>query len=367
MTNLLANLRFTDLLGDGPEGSEEDLKVDTTEKTPEEIAAEEAAAAEAAAAEAAKKAKPKPEDNKDPEDTNSDDAGSDDIDPDAGSETIISTVAQALGYEMEEGEEYEETYEGLANFTKKAAEKMANSQVAEFFAAYPDVEEFVRYRMAGGDPTKYLEVVSQPDYSKITLAEDDEAMQRTIVTKFLSRQGFDETEIKETLEDYANTGILFKQAQKAQGKLNKITEEDRARVIAEAAKRAEKEQEENNKLWSDVQETVAKGVIKGIQIPESEKKSFFAWLATPVKGDKQGRSQRAIERESMDVETMVALEYLYFKKLDLSKLIKAKANTLQAEQLKDKLKGGAAKPKLGGTESKPTGRKTELPSLNELF
>ena len=59
-------------------------------------------------------------------------------------------------------------------------------------------------------------------------------------------------------------------------------------------------------------------------------------MATPV--DNKGRSQRLIDREKLDQESILAMEYLMYKGLDISKLVSAKVNTKQAASLKAKLK-----------------------------
>jgi hypothetical protein len=341
----LKNLKFTDLLGETPETVEE-----VQEQVPEVEKKEEAPVKE--------QAKPEPEEVKEPE-------AAPEEKTEADEPRIITSIAESLGYTFEEGEEYPDDEDGLKSFVTKATEKMAGAQLLEFFGQFPEVEEFARYRINGGDPAKYFEAVSGGTIEKVVLKEDDEATQRAVVNKFLVKQGFEEAEITEMIDDYANTGLLFKQAKSAQTKLTKYSEAEHQRVIADTQKLKDKEMEDTRKLWNDVETTITTGVIRGIQVPEAEKKKFFEWMAKPV--DKQGRSAREIAREKMDTESIVALEYLLYKNFDLGKLVMAKANTLQAKELRERLAGSTSSKKLSGTGTAPARKPDTLPSFKDLL
>jgi len=279
--------------------------------------------------------------------------------------TVIANLATSFGYQFEEGEEYPDDEDGLKSFVPKVAEKMASAQLLEFFQQFPDVEEYTRYRINGGDPDKYREAVAGAGIEKVTLTEEDEATQKTMLNKYLVKQGYEAAEIEEIITDYSNTGLLFKQAKNAQTKLAKMSEKEHAAIVANQQKAKDQEVAETREFWGKIENTVTTGVIKGIQIPDSEKKKFFDWMAKPA--DKQGRSQRDLTREKMDVETMIAMEYLLYKNFDLGKLITAKAQTIQARSLRAGLGGSTTGKKLSGSGSQPVKMPVKLPGINEIF
>jgi hypothetical protein len=92
-------------------------------------------------------------------------------------------------------------------------------------------------------------------------------------------------------------------------------------------------------------------------------------MATPV--DKNGRSQRLVDRQKMDQESILAMEFLVYKGLDLSKLINTKATTRQAVNLKTKLKASTqtASRRMKGNKGgyNRALSRTTVPTLEKLF
>lgn len=82
--------------------------------------------------------------------------------------------------------------------------------------------------------------------------------------------------------------------------------------------------------------------------------------------DKQGTTARALQRKDMDTETLLALEYMFYKKLDLGGLVTTKAKTIQAQSLRDRLNTSSAGSRMGSSKTKPT-RQAQLPSAQSLF
>ena len=141
-------------------------------------------------------------------------------------ESIISELQSKLGYELEQ--EFDESIEGLTEFTKATAEKMAQEQMQNVFSAFPDVQEYLNYRANGGDPRKYFQTAApERDFSAMEVSEGDLVTQKQIVGAFLESQGFDSAEIKETLEDYEDAGILERHARKALTRLQDKQAKDR--------------------------------------------------------------------------------------------------------------------------------------------
>jgi len=351
--NLFDKMSFMDIISEGkPGGSPAPAEEEDDSTTVESI-------------EDNKPAPPKNEDlDPEPEEAEEEEE-QEGSEPDApASDGLIGTLAQSFGITLEEGESYEETEEGLISFTKKAAEHMAMQNLEELFEKLPDVQAYMEYRMNGGDAGKYMAAQSQTDYTALELKEDDVRSQKTILVELMSRQGYDQNEIDETLQDYEDTGILYKQSKKAQSKLSSLVKTERESIVQAQAREAEKRGAENTAYWNRIQETVEKGELKGIKIPETEKKKFYDWMNKPI--DKQGTTARALQRKDMDTETLLALEYMFYKKLDLGGLVTTKAKTIQAQSLRDRLNTSSAGSRMGSSKTKPT-RQAQLPSAQSLF
>lgn len=259
------------------------------------------------------------------------------------SESIITEFKTHFGYELDG--EFSEDLDGLKLLTTEVAKKIAQQELDTVFQAVPDVAEYMNYRLKGGDPERFFKVnFEEPDYEKFEITEDSTEINKQILRVFLKKQGFEDSEVMETIQDYEDTGILYKQANKAKPKLVNMQKTEKEKLFIEQQEAEKQAAEEADKQWKQIESTINSGKLGNIAIPESEKKKFFDWLAIPVNN---GKSQRMIEREQLDTENMLALEYLLYKKFDIAKLAVAKQQTNQANRLKDLLKNK-------GNESKGT-------------
>ncbi len=284
-------------------------------------------------------------------------------DSESGDVSIIDELKQKLGYELEG--DFEDSVDGLLEFTKGTADQMAQDQIETFFERFPDVREYMNYRADGGDPKKYFQISSsETDYSTLEVSSDDIKTQKAIVSQTLKDQGFSPEEIQETLEDYEDADILEKHASKALKRLQKKQESDKEKLITTQKEEATKAAQENEARWKEISDIVDNGSLNGLNVPQREKKKFFEWLAVPV--DNQGNSQRTLERDKLDQETMLALEYIVYKGFDLNKLAENTMKTAKAQSLRKRLGGATtASSRLKGGKTQRAG--ISLPTLDEVF
>lgn len=275
-------------------------------------------------------------------------------------ESIISEIKNHFGYEVEG--EFSEDIEGLKTLTTEIAKKIALEEFQQVFEAYPDVAEYMQFRMNGGDPDKFLDLNKNIDYSTIQLDEDNLNQSKEIISTFLRKQGFTDEDIRDTISDYEDTGILAKQAKKILPKLQDLSTKEKQSILEQHEKQRQAEIEETREHWKNIRSTIDSGKVKNIAIPEADKKKFFDWMALPKENNK---SQRDIDREKMSLDDMIALEYLIYKGLDISKLAIAKQNTQETERLKSLL--GSKGNKIKGTPSSAKKTFREVGKLEEYI
>jgi hypothetical protein len=283
--------------------------------------------------------------------------------------SIISTLKERLGYEIEG--DFEDDYDGIAGLTKAMAEKIAEEQFRSVFQSFPDIQEYLNYRVSGGDPDKFFKVAAKEiDFGKLSLSKEDKGMQRKVVESFMQMQGFEPEEITETIQDYEDAGLLLKNSERAVKKLAAHQVKQKESLVQEQQKQARETAKQTQETWGQIGSIINKGRLRDFTIPESDKKRFYSWMATPV--DNNGRSQRLIDREKLDQESILAMEYLMYKGLDISKLVSAKVNTKQAASLKSKLKSSKPtasrrmKGNKGGYNKTSNGR-PNIPTLDKLL
>jgi len=288
---------------------------------------------------------------------------------DTEAEAPNDNLQERMGYDIEG--EFADDYDGIANLTKAMAEKIAEEQFQSVFQSFPDIQEYLNYRVSGGDPDKFFKVAAKEiDFGKLQLNKDDKGMQRKVVESFMQMQGFEPEEISEAIQDYEDAGLLLKNSERAVKKLAAHQVKEKESLVKQQQQQAQETARQTQETWGQIGSIINKGRLRDFTIPESDKKRFYSWMATPV--DNQGRSQRLIDREKLDQESILAMEYLMYKGLDISKLVSAKVNTKQAASLKAKLKSSKPtasrrmKGNKGGYNKSSNGR-PNIPTLDKLL
>lgn len=277
---------------------------------------------------------------------------------------VIDTLRKKLGYEVEGS--FKDDYDGVVSFTQTVANEIAKEQLDAIFQQYPDVEQYLQFRYNGGDSKKYFQTHSpEVDYNAVQLSDDDISTQRLIVQEHLAMQNYTAEEIAETVQDYIEAGLLHKHAQRGLVKLQQAQKTKAEQLIVEQQQQAEQHRTQVQQQWTAIQTTIDNGRLKGFEVPAADRKKFYAWMSEAV--DNQGRTQRLIDRESMDLETQLAMEYLAWKNFDLNKLVTNSSRTKEAKNLKERLQQPttAAKRMKGGGNSYKAPKK--LPSLKDLL
>ena len=248
--------------------------------------------------------------------------------------SMFATLSEKLGYEVEG--DFHEDYDGLANYTTAVGEQIANERLQKMFEQYPDVAEHFQYRSNNGDPLKYFEAQqAELDYNSIEI-DDNLAVQKRVVIDGMRQAGFGDTEISEMVEDLEDTGLLKKQASRYLGRLQATQATRKEQLLAQQAEQAQQQRAEAEAYWSSVQDTINTGNLKGLSIPQRQRGKFFDWMTTPV-ADNESATQRDIDRQNIDQETALAVEYLLYQGFDLKKLATSAAATQKVSTLKSKL------------------------------
>ena len=277
---------------------------------------------------------------------------------------VIDVLRSKLGYEVEG--EFAEDYDGVVAFTQTVANEIAKEQLDSVFSQFPDVEQYLQYRYNGGDPKRYFQATApQVDFSAIEIDSEDVSTQRGVVQEFLARSGYTAEEIAETIQDYVDAGILERQATRSLGKLQKMQQQEAVSILEKQQQEAQQRQRQVQQQWTNIQSTINAGTVRGFEIPTADRKKFFSWMSDAV--DNQGNTQRLIDRQSMDIETQVAMEYLLWKNFDLNKLVANRNNTQKAQNLKQKLQqNNTASTRMKGGQTSYKAPK-KLPSLKDLL
>ena len=281
--------------------------------------------------------------------TNDEEEEDDDDQTNTGDENnFIKSIADKLGIELGEDEEFEDSEEGLIQFTQRAAEEFADAKLNGFFEALPPIAgDFFDYlQMLGEDATEqniksfFTAVNPEIDYKSVDLTNED--IQKSVMRTFYRKMDYSDEEIKEAIEDLEIAGTLSKQAKTASTKLAAIQEKDRA-VLLEEQRQADMVKRQNTqRFFGNVKQVIDNGKVNNFSIPVSEKKAIFDY-------DVQGAFMKDLNEILKDPSKRVELAIAVKNKFNLNKYIATAAQTQKANGLRDKLKSGTSKLKGGNS------------------
>ena len=277
---------------------------------------------------------------------------------------MFATLGAKLGYEIEG--DFSEDYDGLAEYTTAVGQQIANEQLEKIFATMPDVREYFEYRANNGDPLKYFEAQqAQMDYNSIQV-DDNIAVQKRVVIDGMRQQGFGDEDISRMVESYEDAGILKDNASIYLQQLQRTQGQRKEQLLAQQQQEATQQRAEAEAYWNGVQETINAGNLKGMSIPQRQRGRFYEWMTTPV--NEQGVTQRDIDRQNIDQETALAVEYLLYQGFDLKKLASNAAATQKVSSLKSKLTAApSAGSRMKSRTKSGTTKANTIPSLKDLL
>lgn len=281
----------------------------------------------------------------------------------APAESMFATLGAKLGYEVEG--DFAEDYDGLAEYTTAVGQQIANEQLEKIFASMPDVKEYYEYRANNGDPLKYFEAQqAEMDYHNVDI--QNEAIQKRVLIDGMRQQGFGDEDIARMVESYEDAGILADNANIYLRQLQATQGQRKQQLLAQQEQEAQQQRAAAEEYWNSVQSTINQGNLKGMQIPTRQRGKFYEWMTTPV--NEQGFTQRDLDRQNIDQETALAVEYLLYQGFDLKKLASNAASTQKVSALKSKLTAApSAGSRMKSRTKSGTTKANTIPSLKDLL
>jgi len=198
--------------------------------------------------------------------------------------TIIAKHLAEQGIlEAEIDEEFHSSDEGFSKLVEKTVEKK--------FEKYKDsltndtAKSFLEYLENGGKPETFIQAYSGVDYTTIETdsLEDDDNLAKKIITDSLIMEGFSNDEIKETLKDYEEGGILDRQAKRSLTKLQKAQTTQRENLVEQQKQQKQEyvkqHQEYLNTLKKDIE---TREDIAGFKFKSPKEKTEFYEYITKV-------------------------------------------------------------------------------------
>lgn len=243
---------------------------------------------------------------------------------------LFDAIAEELEWEFDEEEEKEKpkTVEELVNYFKEVIEEQSVPQYASEEVA--KLDEFVRN---GGNIEDYFTITPEIDYENFDTTV--ETNQKQIVRMLLVEKGYNEKQINRKIEKYEDAGILEDEAEDALEAMKDISEAKKEQLLEnqkkEHANRVAKQQEFMNSVVGEIS---AMDNIRGIKIPEKDKKALLAYI---FKADANGKTQYQKDY-SKSVKNLIESAYFTMKGDTLLDTAKKMGTSSAIKNLKQSLR-----------------------------
>lgn len=266
------------------------------------------------------------------DDVNNIDDNDDDVDEEESSKVtaLFDAIAEELEWEFDDDEEEEKpkTVEELVNYFKEVIKEQSVPQYANEDVA--KLDEFVRN---GGDLNDYFTLTPEIDYENFDTTI--ESNQKQIVKILLAEKGFNEKQIARKIEKYEDAGILEDEAEDALEAMKEIEETKKEQLLEDQRKQHEQMVARQQKFMDDVVgEINAMKDIRGIKVPEKDKKALLAYI---FKADANGKTQYQKDY-SKSVKNLIESAYFTMKGDTLLDTAKKMGTSSAIKNLKQSLR-----------------------------
>lgn len=266
------------------------------------------------------------------DDVNNIDDNDDDVDEEESSKVtaLFDAIAEELEWEFDDDEEEEKpkTVEELVNYFKEVIKEQSVPQYANEDVA--KLDEFVRN---GGDLNDYFTLTPEIDYENFDTTI--ESNQKQIVKMLLAEKGFNEKQIARKIEKYEDAGILEDEAEDALEAMKEIEETKKEQLLEDQRKQHEQMVAHQQKFMDDVVgEINAMKDIRGIKVPEKDKKALLAYI---FKADANGKTQYQKDY-SKSVKNLIESAYFTMKGDTLLDTAKKMGTSSAIKNLKQSLR-----------------------------
>jgi hypothetical protein len=259
---------------------------------------------------------------------------------------FILELANKMGVELPEGIDFEDSEDGLMQFSDYVADVKADEKLNGWLSALPPVAtDFFDYLQMLGDSADedkikefFTTVKPEIDYKSVDLT--DVNAQKAVMRTLYKSLDYSDDEIKDAIEDLEIANTLEKQAKLAAGKLAVRQEKERENMLHKERAEAQMRKEAVQQFFGNVKGVIESGKVNNFTIPVQERRAIFEYDA---KGQFMEDLNAVLKDPAKRVELAIALK----NKFNLDKYVKTAAATQRATSLKDKVK--SSKMKSGNT------------------
>lgn len=228
----------------------------------------------------------------------------------------------------------------------------------EYVESIPEEYQSIFKHLKAGRPLdEWVDAVKPLDYDGIDLT--DEENQKQLIEDHLALTGMDDDDIKETIKEYEDLGILDKKSTVALKYLKKNENAKAKQYEAELDKELERQEVENKKSLDDLKKDIlSKDELGKIKLDKSTREKLFDHITKPV--NKKGESKLVVNQKDKDKQLLLAyLDMIDFNFDDLRKGVETKVTSGLRQKLSNFTDKNATK--TGGKSVKEPKQSVRVP------
>jgi hypothetical protein len=193
---------------------------------------------------------------------------------------------------------------------------------------------------ANGGQLEDLFSPQEPDFSQVTIKEDDvDAQKAQMMSYYTNFKGFSPAKARRMVEaDEDSEEGLFKASQDAIKERATVQEKQRAIEEENTRKRAEDQKKADIQMVNTISGVIKKGELGTFRVPKSEVSDFENFIFSSVTRNNEGGYTIVQSIDPSSLEKQLQAMYFAFKGGELSSIIQTAAKSERAKQTKRTLK-----------------------------
>lgn len=241
---------------------------------------------------------------------------------------FFGVMAEKFGWEMGDDDEVPSTPEELVDYFQAVIEENSVPRYAS-----EEVEALDNFVKNGGNLRDYFEIDGELDLEDFSI-EDNEVNQKIILKEFLKEKGYSNKQIDKKLTKYEDAGLLEDEAEDALEALKEIRENKKQQLLKDQENQAKEAARRQQEYFNSVVNEI-KGMqdIRGIKIPEKDKKQLLEYIFKP---DADGKTQYQKDW-SKSVKNLLESAYFTMKGDTLLKAAKNEGSSDAISKFKNSL------------------------------
>lgn len=241
---------------------------------------------------------------------------------------FFGVMAERFGWEMGDDDEIPSTPEELVDYFQDVIEENSVPRYAS-----EEVEALDNFVKNGGNLRDYFEIDGELDLEDFSI-EDNEVNQKIVLKEFLKEKGYSNKQIDKKLTKYEDAGLLEDEAEDALEALKEIRENKKQQLLKDQENQAKEAARRQQEYFNSVVNEI-KGMqdIRGIKIPEKDKKQLLEYIFKP---DADGKTQYQKDW-SKSVKNLLESAYFTMKGDTLLKAAKNEGSSDAISKFKNSL------------------------------